>query len=237
MAFVESCQLEARAAALRAFVDRNPPATPAPDQADHTFLNVIQPLRIENSRLNVELGRLAHALDDLITMLERTPHDARARSQLAEVCRQIAKDPALRKQELRRDAWKESHFDATTTEQLYWRLRAKREFEQALKEDRRIPDTRRGLGLLFADLGQPREAIEQLRAYLTLAPEADDRGAILDHIAQLELAAQRSPLPAPQTVPLAPASSPVAPMGIPDPPPQDSSRRWFWVSTRALRFK
>ncbi len=218
MPFIESGQLEARQAALRAVIDRSPPATSPADQADHTFLNAIQPLRLENSRLNVEYGRLAHALDDLVAMLERTPHDARARSQLAEVCRLIAKDPAQRKHELRRSAWNENHFDATATEQLYWRLRAKREFELALKEDRRIPEIRRGLGFLFADLGQPQEAVEQLHAYLALAPDADDRSVVLNQIAQLELAKSPSSR--------APGASVAPPIpGAPETSSSDISRR------------
>ena len=157
-----------------------------PEKVDHAFLDATQELRIDNAALNIKLGRLYHATEDLQIILRRTPQDARARFHLAEAYRLIAEDPEQLKRELSRKAWNEIKDVADAEQHVYWQTRSFEEYQHALTADPNWAEPHRGLGLLQVAQGKPREALQSLQRYLELAPNAKDRRFVLSQIARLE---------------------------------------------------
>jgi predicted Zn-dependent protease len=165
-------QLSARVASAKAWMAAHPDLHPAPGDdrsvADEDrFARRIRPVVRDDARLNIDLGRLSLASDELDKALDWMPQDPEVRFQIARLRLGQAdaeKDEAARSSLLdqARDALRES-------------IR--------LAPDR--PGAHRELGLLLYREGERAAACRELGYYLELAPDAGDAPHVRDYVLEL----------------------------------------------------
>jgi predicted Zn-dependent protease len=147
-------------------------ATAAPPAADHAereaaFARAIRPVVRDDARLNIDMGRLALAEDELRRVREWMPEDPETHFQKGRLrLAQLAGEKSPEAQE---------------------RLRTEAEdsFREAIELDGDRPEPHRELGLLLRDRQDLHGACVQLRRYQQLDPEAEDRERIDGLLAEM----------------------------------------------------
>lgn len=156
---------------------------------DERFLSVTHNLRLVNAAADIQLSRCHHAEQELRVLLARAPEDAQVHYLLGETYRAIAENPERLKREVRTDVWREIKAQAARPiDKTYWMERAADAYETANATDADFPEAYRGLGLLANMRNEPERAVEYLKRYLQLAPQAKDRRFVNAMIAQLQAA-------------------------------------------------
>jgi tetratricopeptide (TPR) repeat protein len=141
----------------------------------------------------VRLDRLPEAIDAGEKAIELAPRYATGYSNLGAAYKlqgQLDKAVTQYQEAIRLDPeyamphynWGLIYYGQGQTEQ------AMAEWQEAARLDPNYADTHKNLAIIYLDLDQPAEALSELETYLQLAPEAPDRAAVEDKIA--ELAAQ-----------------------------------------------
>jgi predicted Zn-dependent protease len=132
---------------------------PAADHADRdaAFARAIRPVVRDDARLNIDMGRLALAEDELRRVRAWMPEDPethflKGRLRLAQIAGEKSPEAQQR-----------------------LRTEAEDSFREAIELDGDLPEPHRELGLLLRDRQDFRGACVQLRRYAQLDPEADDR--------------------------------------------------------------
>ncbi len=165
-------QLSARVASAKAWIAAHPDLHPAPGDdrslADEgRFARRIRPVVRDDARLNIDVGRLALAADELDKVLVWMPEDPEAHFQLARL--RLAQS----------DAEKDPAAQADLVGQA----------EDAFRESIRLAPDRapahRELGLLLYREGDLRGACRELGYYLELAPDAGDAQRVSDYVLEL----------------------------------------------------
>jgi predicted Zn-dependent protease len=144
----------------------------APLAADHAereaaFARAIRPVVRDDARLNIDMGRLALAEDELRRVREWMPEDPETHFQKGRLrLAQLAGEKSPEAQE---------------------RLRTEAEdsFREAIELDGDRPEPHRELGLLLRDRQDLHGACVQLRRYRQLDPEAEDRDRIDGLLAEM----------------------------------------------------
>lgn len=145
-----------------------PPATSSPSGKDIDFLRRMRPVIRADARLNIELGRLLLAQDELVKVLEILPEDPVAhflRGRLRLHKADAAKDP-LEKENLQNAAMIS--------------------FREAIRLDPQLPGPHREAGLLNYREGDFQSACAHFKSYLELDPKADDAQSIRDYVLELK---------------------------------------------------
>ncbi len=179
-------QLSARVASAKAWIAAHPDRRPAPGDdrspADEDrFAARIRPVVRDDARLNIDLGRLALAADELDKVLGWMPEDPEAHFQLARL----------------RLAQADAEKDGTARAGLVAQA------EEALREAIRLAPDRapvhRELGLLLYRRGDRGGACHELGYYLELAPDAGDAQRVRDYLLELRSSGdcRRGPPPRP----------------------------------------
>jgi len=130
------------------------------EKGTERFMERIQPLLLENARLDLSMGRFSLAQEGVERFLKKRPKSAQAHYYLGEVLRQ------------RGDAGDQD--------------RAEKEYRQAAQYDPAYPESYKGLGLVYYKQGKKEKARAELKRYLSLAPQAKDRGYIEQYLQQIE---------------------------------------------------
>jgi tetratricopeptide (TPR) repeat protein len=168
--------------------ERGIQARPSKARNDH-YMAITTEARKENARLNLQMRRYHHALDDLEPILLKEGSDAaQAWALKGESYRLMAENPWAVKEELSPDsaAWRALK-DLKEEEKVEkWRKEAQEAYTQAIRLDSQGADAYRGLGLLLAAQEDLPEAISHLERYLALAPEAEDRRFVTHQIEQVK---------------------------------------------------
>ncbi|MGD9851337.1 MAG: M48 family metalloprotease [Nitrospirales bacterium] len=123
------------------------------------FMTVMQPLFLENAKMDLAIGRFQSAESGLTRYLARYPQDASAHYWLGEVYRQ-------RGEEADRD-------------------KAVQAFEKAIQVTPGFADPYRSLGTMWFKQEQWKEAQSAFEQYLALSPAAADRAFIETYVEQL----------------------------------------------------
>jgi predicted Zn-dependent protease len=133
-------------------------APPAADHAERAaaFARAIRPVVRDDARLNIDMGRLALAEDELRRVREWMPEDPETHFQKGRL--RLAQAAAEKRPEAQ--------------ERL--RTEAENSFREAIELDGDRPEPHRELGLLLRDRQDLHGACVQLRRYTQLAPEAED---------------------------------------------------------------
>ncbi len=165
-------QLSARVASAKAWTAAHPDLAPAPGDdrslADGgRFASRIRPVVRDDARLNIDLGRLALASDELDKVMGWMPEDPEAHFQLARL----------------RLAQADAEQDETS------RAGRVADAEAELRESIRLapnrPPVHRELGLLLYREGDLRGACREIGYYLELAPDAGDAQPMRDYLLEL----------------------------------------------------
>jgi predicted Zn-dependent protease len=159
---------------------------PRPSADDPNYLTMTVNLRKENARLNLQMGRTHHALDDLHPISQGGTEEAEVWILIGEAYRRMANDPAGVREELNPKAWKEIAFLKEEQLKEQWREKAEEAYRRTLDLHLESPEAHRGLGLLWADRAIASPAIEHLERYLQLSPQARDRRFITSQLERLE---------------------------------------------------
>jgi beta-barrel assembly-enhancing protease len=145
------------------------PALPAAERAerDAAFARAIRPVVRDDARLNIDMGRLTLAEDELRKARAWMPEDPethflKGRLRLAQ-----------------------ASAEKSPTEQEKLRTEAEDSFREAIELDGDDPEPHRELGLLLRDRQDFRGACVQLRRYTQLDPEAEDREHVDELIAEM----------------------------------------------------
>ena len=136
------------------------------DERHARFLRRIRPVVRDDARLNIEIGRLELAEDQLTRAFEGMPedpevHDLFARLYLAQA-------------------------DARPDEADALRASAYKAIHESIRLDPDRPRPHRRLGLLAYDDGDFQTACVQFRQYVEIAPDAGDIERIRDYVLELE---------------------------------------------------
>lgn len=159
--------------------------------ADVRYMAMTAGLRKENARLNLQMGRCHHALDDLEPISRSGQEDAQTWALIGECYRQMADDPGAVKEELHPKAWKELADVKEEALKVQWRQKALEGYQRAMNLNRQLAEPYQGLGLLLAAQSKQPEAIQNLRRYLELSPQAKDRRFVMSQIERLEKAGNK----------------------------------------------
>lgn len=160
------------------------PAEGAPKE-DRRYHELTRDIRILNARLNVRLGRLQHALDDLERLKASFPRDARVMNAFGEAYSKLAEDRKVLQRELNGREWSKVRKEKEEAQKARWIEQAKASFEQARALDPQFPDPWRGEAQLLEAQKDNRGALELYQKYAALAPEAKDKRYIQAKIDRL----------------------------------------------------
>jgi len=125
-----------------------------------TFLTVMQPLFLDNAKLDVASGRFASAEAGIHRYLSRHPHDAQGQYWLGEVYRQRGEEGDEEK--------------------------AFQTFSHAVELSPSFADPHRSLGIMHFKREQWNDAENEFAQYLSLSPTASDREFIQSYVEQLQ---------------------------------------------------
>jgi len=120
------------------------------------FLNRMGEVILENAQLDLKAGRFKTAQSGAEKYLKIQPGDARGHCLLGDICRQRGEKDDLNS--------------------------AKEHYQRAISSDSTYPPSYKGLGLIYYKLGDATRAQQFLERYLSVCPEAVDRGYIQDYV-------------------------------------------------------
>jgi predicted Zn-dependent protease len=125
------------------------------------FMTKMSRTVIENALMEISRGRFTFAQESIEKSLARDGANGRAHFALAELLRQrgLASDQP----------------------------RAESEYNMAIDLEPRMAEARRGIGILYYKMDRTKLAIEHLRKYLELCPDAKDRAYIEEYLRALGL--------------------------------------------------
>ncbi len=124
------------------------------------FMDKILPLILDNSTLDISMGRFSSAQKCLEKVLDIEPENAIAHYYMAEIYRQRCEEGDQEK--------------------------AEKEYLIAAHHSPSYPEPYKGLGIICYKQGRKEEAKEYLETYLSLAPQAKDRGYIEQYLKTLQ---------------------------------------------------
>lgn len=156
--------------------------------ADPQYLVVTAKVRKENARLNLQLDRFYHAIDDLQALLDHGGPDAEAWALIGDAYREMSENPRAAEFELSAKAWREFNELEEAALKSKWREQARQAYQQGFTLDCQLPEAHRGMGLLLAAEQRRDEATASLQRYLALRPGAKDRRFITTHLERLSQA-------------------------------------------------
>ena len=125
-------------------------------QNGEIFLQKTARVILDNARLDIKAGRFGAAQKAVEKYLRIKSDQAEGYCLLGEICRQRGEGSDIEK--------------------------AKQHFQKAISVDRFYPDSHKGIGLIYYRQGQKALAKEALELYLSLSPQAIDRGYIGEYI-------------------------------------------------------
>jgi tetratricopeptide (TPR) repeat protein len=132
------------------------------------FARRIRPVVRDDAGLNIELGRLKIADDELTKALAWMPQDPLTRVYVGRLrIAQAAESKDEKEQARLRDEAGES-------------------FRKAVQLDPKLSGPHRELGIYLHNQGDYKGSCRELKRYVELAPEADDADEMRDHIAELK---------------------------------------------------
>ncbi|MBI2094706.1 MAG: M48 family metalloprotease [Candidatus Omnitrophica bacterium] len=176
-----------RMARVDKFIQRQgAPGSPAEAPRDQRYHELTRNLRILNARLNIRMGRVRHALDDLERLKELFPADARVLNALGEAHAKLAGDRKILEDELSRKEWNKIKKEKEKAQRDRWIEQSASFFGEAIKLDPAFPDPYQGEALLREGLKENDKAIGLFQKYLELAPEARDRRYVQAKIERLK---------------------------------------------------
>ena len=141
---------------------------------DMNYYELTRDVRIVNARLNLRIGRVQHALDDLNRLETVFPKDARVKNGLGEAYAKLAEDRKPLQSELSGKEWKKIKHEKEEDQRVRWAAEAMTYFQNAAALDPSYPDPYRGEALLKETLKENQKAVELFQKYLELAPQAKD---------------------------------------------------------------
>jgi predicted Zn-dependent protease len=155
--------------------NRTHPETPprkTTAEADAEFARRMRPVVRDDARLNIDMGRLKLAEDELTRVLAAMPEDPRAQWLWGR---------------LRLKQADGAHEPETRAK---YEQEAKAAIEEALRLSPDLADAHRELGLFAHRHNNPAAACSHFKRYLELAPKADDAPRIHDYILEYQRAGQ-----------------------------------------------
>ena len=157
-------------------------AAPAPADAHSSFARRMRPVVRDDAKLNIEMGRLALADDELKRVLALAPEDPQAQLLLGTL--------RLKQAEGTKDAEARTALERD----------AVGAFEEALRLDPGSAEAHRQLGLFAFMHNQRPRACVHLERFVALAPKADEAAKVRDYLIELrkdgDCAGGASPAPA-----------------------------------------
>ncbi|MFQ5801038.1 MAG: M48 family metalloprotease, partial [Candidatus Hydrothermarchaeales archaeon] len=124
------------------------------------FMQKIPSLLLDNALLDLSMGRFSLAKGTIKRFLQRKPQSARGRYCLGEIFRQRGEEGD--------------------------RQKAEREYQLAIQHNPSYPESYKGLGLIYYKRGEKEKARAQFERYLSLVPEARDKGYIEHYLQDIE---------------------------------------------------
>jgi len=129
------------------------------EKNEEAFMTHIFPLLIENVQLDLSMGRLDLAQKTIERALKLKPDHSKTHYLLGEVYRQKGQPDNL--------------------------TIAVEEYRQAIQFDGRFAGPHRGLGMIRMKEGDPQSAKQEFQTYLSLDPQAEDKGYIEQYLQDL----------------------------------------------------
>jgi predicted Zn-dependent protease len=161
-------RLAERVAAAKAAAAAEPGEPPAPLADRDEFARRIRPVVRDDARLNIEMGRLALAQDELDRVMRMMPGDPEAHYLVGRL--------GLRRAEAEKDPMRQKSL----------RAEAMASFREAIRLDPNRPGPHREVGLLAYEEGDFATACVSFRLYLETDPKADDAQRIRDYLLEME---------------------------------------------------
>ena len=127
---------------------------------EETFAAEVEPLLLDDARMNLSLGRWSWAEGSIRKSLSLKPETAESHYLLGELFRRRGNDGDLEK--------------------------AEQSYQVALEVDNFFPSSYKGLGMIHLKRGEHQRAKDAFERYLALAPKADDRGYIEQYLQNLK---------------------------------------------------
>ena len=155
-------------------------------KADDGYDELTRQIRLENARINVKLGRVQHALDDLKRLDTRFPKNAEILSLLGDAYAMLAANPKYLKEELSRKEWKKLNIEDPVKHAPVWATQALSYYDQAIAADAMFADPHRGKAALAESREEWAVASAHYRRYLELKPAAADLRFVKAKIERLE---------------------------------------------------
>lgn len=136
------------------------------DKGTERFMDKVTPLLLGNALLDLSMGRFSLAEEAIEKFLQRKPLSARGRYYLGELFRQRGEEGDIEK--------------------------AEKEYHLAIQLNPSYPEPYEGLGIIYYKRGEKEKARAQFERYLSLAPDAKDKGYIEHYLKELKQGTQRS---------------------------------------------
>ncbi|MBI4549310.1 MAG: M48 family metalloprotease [Candidatus Omnitrophica bacterium] len=150
------------------------------------YLRATYAVRLENAKLNLDLGRFYHALDDVAKLLRQNPEDPAAYYVRAEIYRNLPANWEKVREEVSEERWKRLEALGQAGRAERWREKALRDYRKSLQLEPGYAPPYRGLGVLFLELENFPEAKRYFNKYLEIDPAARDRRSVLRHLKDME---------------------------------------------------
>jgi predicted Zn-dependent protease len=129
-------------------------------KGDERFNKLISVLLLDNSMMDLDMGRYSSAIESVERFLRMQPSSARGHYCLGEIYRQRGEEDD--------------------------RQKAEKEYHESLAYDPIYPLPRKGLGIIYYKQGMTNESIDQFEKYLRLLPDALDREYIKQYLRHLK---------------------------------------------------
>lgn len=159
------------------------PADAAPDKR---YYDLTRDIRVINARLNVRLGRVQHALDDLERLKAMFPDDARVMNAFGEAYSRLAEDRKVLKYELNGMEWRKASKEKEDVQRAERIKLAVESFEKARALDAKLPDPYRGEALMRESQKEYARAVDLYGRYLETAVEPKDKRYVQAKIERLK---------------------------------------------------
>lgn len=151
------------------------------------FFDKVMDIKIYNAVLNIKMDRLEHAMDDIRSVLNALPDNAKAHFYAAEIYRIEAEDRKKLKYELSIMEWDAMNKGVDKDGQVdNWRKMALDEYNYALNRAADYYEAYRGMGILYSDMNMKEEAVRNLNKYLELNTAAKDKRYVNSLINRIE---------------------------------------------------
>lgn len=166
----------------KADIEKNAPLF----KANNAFSPHAYEVLLENAKLNLDLGRYFHALENIEQLRKENRNDPSVDFLEGEVYRMMAERPEKVQEELSPKTWRAIKGSEKEKRKKEWREKSRAAFEKAISRDAAYAPTYKSLGVFYLAEKEYGKAKDHFLKYLELQPDAKDRRSVVRYLSDIE---------------------------------------------------